>query len=107
MLGDRRLIQQLLSNLLDNTLAHTPAGTTILVSLAKASNNIQIVVADDGPGVAPEETANLFQRFTRGQRSRTSSGHGLGLAIVAAISTAHGGTVKLTSPPGFKITVEL
>ena len=106
LVGDRRLIQQLLSNLLDNTLAHTPAGTTIQVSLAKVGNHTQIVIADDGPGVAAEETANLFQRFTRGQRSRTSGGHGLGLALVAAISTAHGGTVKLTSPPGFKIKVE-
>lgn len=106
LVGDRRLIQQLLSNLLDNALAHTPAGTTISVALDKPGEHTRIVVADDGPGVAPEETANLFQRFTRGQRSRTSDGHGLGLALVAAITAAHGGKLKLTSNPGFEITVE-
>jgi signal transduction histidine kinase len=107
LVGDRRLIQQLLSNLLDNALAHTPAGTTITVMLDKPGDHSRIVIADDGPGVAPEETSNLFQRFTRGQRSRTSDGHGLGLALVAAIATAHGGKLTLTSNPGFEIKVEL
>ena len=107
LVGDRRLIQQLLSNLLDNALAHTPAGTTISVALDKPGKQTRIVVADDGPGVAPEETASLFQRFTRGEGSRTSDGHGLGLALVTAITTAHGGRVRLKSPPGFTITVEL
>ena len=107
LVGDRRLIQQLLSNLLDNALAHTPAGTTISVALDKPGKQTRIVVADDGPGVAPEETASLFQRFTRGEGSRTSDGHGLGLALVTAITTAHGGRVRLKSPPGLTITVEL
>jgi hypothetical protein len=105
--GDRRLIQQMLSNLLDNVLAHTPAGTTISVSLKRIDDQTRIVVADDGPGVTPEETANLFQRFTRGQHSRTGNGHGLGLALVAAIAAAHGGKARLASNAGFEITIDL
>ncbi len=107
LVGDRRLVQQLLSNLLDNALAHTPSGTTIAVSLDKRADRIRICVTDDGPGVSPDEAATLFQRFTRGEKSRTSGGHGLGLALVAAIANAHGGKVMLASPPGFGIIVEI
>ena len=107
LVGDRRLVQQLLSNLLDNALAHTPSGTTIAVSLDKRADRIRICVTDDGPGVSPDEAATLFQRFTRGEKSRTSGGHGLGLALVAAIANAHGGKVMLASPPGFGIIVEM
>lgn len=107
LIGDRRLIQQLLSNLLDNALTHTPPGTTIGVSLEKPADHIRIGVTDNGPGVAANEAATLFQRFTRGEKSRTSGGHGLGLALVAAIANAHGGKVVLNSPPGFGITIEM
>ncbi len=107
LIGDRRLIQQLLSNLLDNALTHTLPGTTIAVSLDKTADSIRICVTDDGPGVAADEAATLFQRFTRGEISRTSGGHGLGLALVAAIANAHGGKVTLASPPGFGIVVEV
>lgn len=107
LVGDRRLIQQMLSNLLDNALAHTPAGTTISVSLKRIDDQTRIVVADDGPGVTPEEAATLFQRFTRGQQSRTGNGHGLGLALVAAIAAAHGGKARLASNPSFEVTIDL
>lgn len=105
--GDRRLLQQLLTNLLDNALAHTPSNTTVTVTLKRmASNNIGLVVADDGPGVQGDGT-KLFERFTRDERSRTTPGHGLGLALVAAIAAAHRGNVRLAPPPGFCVTVEL
>ncbi len=107
LIGDRRLIQQLLSNLLDNALTHTLPGTTIAVSLDKTADSIRICVTDDGPGVAADEAATLFQRFTRGEKSRTSGGQGLGLALVAAVANAHGGKVTLASPPGFGIVVEV
>lgn len=105
--GDYRLIQQMLSNLLDNSLTHTPAGTNITISLSRAGARTQLVIADDGPGVPADESATLFQRFTRGQRSRTTEGHGLGLALVAAIAAAHNGSVALAPSPGFRITVEI
>lgn len=105
--GDRRLLQQLLSNLLDNALAHTPPGTTVTVSLSRQStNDARLTVADDGPGVAGDVT-KLFERFTRDERSRTTVGHGLGLALVAAITAAHGGKARIKPPPGFSVTVEL
>jgi len=107
LVGDRRLIQQLLSNLLDNALTHTQSGTTIAVSLDKPADLIRICVTDNGPGVTSDEAATLFQRFTRGEKSRTSGGHGLGLALVAAIANAHGGKVALASPPGFGVIVEM
>ncbi len=105
--GDRRLMQQLLTNLLDNALAHTPGGTTVHLSLTRAGNGIALGIADDGPGVPDCERARLFQRFTRGEHSRTTRGHGLGLALVAAIAAAHGGTARLAKPPGFTVTIAL
>jgi len=103
--GDRRLLQQMLTNLLDNTLTHSPAGTRVHLALAYAGDRIALVVGDDGPGVADRERARLFQRFARGERSRTTAGHGLGLALVAAIATAHGGTATLGEAPGFRIMI--
>ncbi len=105
--GDRRLLQQMLTNLLDNALTHSPAGTTVQVALAAAGDRIAIVVGDDGPGVADGDRARLFQRFARGERSRTTAGHGLGLALVAAITTAHGGTATRGQAPGFRIVIYL
>ena len=67
---------------------------------------IDLVVDDDGPGVQGDVT-KLFERFTRDERSRTTSGHGLGLALVAAIAAAHRANVRITPPPGFCVTVEL
>lgn len=106
LLGDRRLLQQLLTNLLDNALTHTPPGATVRVMLTHEADDIKLVVADDGPGV-DGDVAKLFERFTRDEQSRTTSGHGLGLALVAAITAAHQGTARITSRPGFRVTIEL
>ncbi|MBY0306577.1 MAG: HAMP domain-containing histidine kinase [Sphingomonas sp.] len=104
--GDRRLLQQLLTNLLDNAITHTPNGTRVQVTLEQQVGVVRLIVADNGPGVGGG-TANLFERFTRGERSRTTPGHGLGLAMVAAIATAHTGTARITPPPGFGVEVRL
>jgi signal transduction histidine kinase len=106
-MGDRRLLQQLVTNLLDNALRHTPSGTTVRVGLVRDGAIARLTVADDGHGVAPEDAPRLFQRFARAERSRSSEGHGLGLALVAAVATAHRGTVSLLAPPGFGVVVEL
>ncbi|MDB5718661.1 MAG: hypothetical protein JWM38_2088 [Sphingomonas bacterium] len=105
--GDRRLLQQLLTNLLDNTLHHTPPGTTVRVELERDAETARLTVADDGPGVAPDDTLRLFRRFARAEPSRSSEGHGLGLALVGAIATAHRGTASLLARPGFKVVVQL
>lgn len=104
--GDRRLLQRLLSNLLDNAIAHTPAGTKVTVALEQRETRVQLRVTDDGPGVSPTAATTLFQRFTRGDRSRSTSGHGLGLAMVSAIVAAHGGTVAVQQSHGFTIVVD-
>ncbi|MDB5689508.1 MAG: hypothetical protein JWL91_1384 [Sphingomonas bacterium] len=105
--GDRRLLLQLVSNLLDNALRHTPAGTTICVCLSTAGTDVVLTVSDDGPGVAAEDATSIFDRFTRTDKSRSTAGHGLGLALVKAIALAHHGWVILHDRPGFHIEVRL
>ena len=105
--GDRRLLEQLLTNLLDNVLVHTPPGTTLAVSLKRGEDKaITLTVADDGPGVTGDP-CRLFQRFARGEQSRTTNGHGLGLALVAAIAAAHRGDACIMAGPGFGVSVNL
>ncbi|MBB4101182.1 sensor histidine kinase [Sphingomonas kyeonggiensis] len=107
VLGDRRLLIQLASNLLDNALHHTPPGAHVRLAARHASGKIRLSVSDDGPGIPPEARARLFERFSRADASRSSGGHGLGLALVAAITAAHHGTVTLSDGPGFEIVVSL
>lgn len=103
--GDRRLLNQVIANLLDNVLRHTPSGTRVTVSTRRIDGQIQVVVSDDGAGVAPAETERLFQRFARAERARSTPGHGLGLALVAAVLSAHGGNVWLAKGEGFRVVM--
>nr|WP_294814860.1 ATP-binding protein [uncultured Sphingomonas sp.] len=105
--GDPRLLRQLIANLLDNALRHTPVGTTIDLTVTRAEDGIVLAVADDGPGVPAEEIPRLFERFTRGERSRSTSGHGLGLTLVAAVAQIHGGEATIGDGPGFRIHIRL
>ncbi|MES2056417.1 MAG: ATP-binding protein [Pseudomonadota bacterium] len=107
LVGDRRLLLQLASNLLDNALRHTPPGTTISVALTTDDDGVILTVADDGPGVGADDAGRLFQRFSRTERSRSSDGHGLGLALVQAIATAHHGAARLRDGRGFAVEVRL
>jgi two-component system, OmpR family, sensor kinase len=109
--GDPARIRQVLDNLLANARAHTPALTSVTVRVARTGDRGVLEVADDGPGLAPEDASRVFERFYRTDesRSRRSGGTGLGLAIVAAIVEAHGGNVTLHTVPGHgaRFTVEL
>ena len=97
---------QALSNLLENTLRHTPAGTTATLSARTTHDVIEITLKDDGPGVSPADAQRLFQRFARAEASRTTDGHGLGLALVRAIAVGHGGNAILSeSGSGFGVTI--
>jgi len=97
VLGDEQRLHQVVTNLLTNARKHTPAGTTVTV----AADPSGFTVHDDGPGFAPELAEHAFERFTRGDRARRREGGvGLGLALVAAIVEAHGGSVTLDSRPG-------
>lgn len=97
-------ITRVLDNLLVNALRHTPPGGQITVTAADlpGSGLMCIEVADTGEGIAPEDLPHVFERFYRGEksRSRASGGAGLGLAIARSIVAAHGGTITMTSAPG-------
>ena len=106
MAGDEPRLRQVLTNLLDNALVHTPAGTPVTVRVARTERDGRpwavLEVADRGPGLTPEQRERVFERFYRTDtaRSRARGGTGLGLSIVAAITAAHGGTVEVDSEPG-------
>lgn len=97
--ADRSRLMQVLQNLLNNALRHTPADGEILVSVAPAGDGVEIGVQDSGDGIAPEDLPHIFERFYRSgkARDRDSGGTGLGLAIVRALVEAHGGEVAVTS----------
>jgi signal transduction histidine kinase len=95
MTGDRQLLAQLFSNLVENALTHTPDGSTVRLALHPKADGFEAEVADNGPGIPAEEREKVFDRFYRLDRSRTTRGSGLGLALVKAIATLHGMTLRL------------
>ncbi len=100
--GDAARLHQVLANLLTNVRAHTPEGTTATTRLRAEDGWAVLQVTDDGPGVPAALGGHVFERFARGDasRSRHAGSTGLGLAIVHAVVTAHGGTVELAGRPG-------
>jgi heavy metal sensor kinase len=111
--GDEELIRRMLMNLIDNAVRHSPAGGVVTVSLDTHESGYSIVVADQGPGVAAEHQALIFDRFYRVDASRArgarDGGAGLGLALARWVAHLHGGTVTLTnsSSTGSTFTVAL
>jgi two-component system OmpR family sensor kinase len=100
--GDGARLHQVLANLLANARTHTPEGTTVTVGVS-ATNDVAIIrVIDEGPGIPAELQPHIFERFARGDssRSRAAGSTGLGLSIVHAVATAHGGRVMVNSRPG-------
>ncbi|WP_369832459.1 sensor histidine kinase [Mycobacterium sp. AT1] len=108
VVGDEARLQQVLVNLLANARIHTPAGTAVTTSLSQEGGTAVLTVADDGPGIAADLLPEIFERFARGDSSRSrrtgapaaSGSTGLGLAIVAAVVKAHDGTIEVRSEPG-------
>ena len=100
--GDATSLRQVIDNLLGNVRAHTPAGHPRQVAVEPEGDGAVITVADDGPGMEPEEAAHVFERFYRSDpsRSRVHGGAGLGLSIVSAIVADHGGTVSAEGRSG-------
>ena len=105
--GDRQLLAQMLSNLVENALHHTPAGSTVSLKVGHtATGEPQITVADNGPGIPAAERERVFGRFYRLDSSRTTAGSGLGLALVKAIATLHGLSIRLEdNAPGLRIVL--
>ena len=102
VVGDPGQIKQVLLNLLDNALRYTPAGGTVSVRGSAADRQARIEVQDSGAGIAPQDLPHIFERFYRGDASRTraTGNSGLGLAIARAIIESHGGTIEVRSAPG-------
>lgn len=111
VVGDEARLHQVLGNLLANARTHTPAGTSVTTSLGRDdSGAVVLSVADDGPGIPSTLQPEVFERFARGDSSRSRPGAapttgqsgstGLGLAIVAAVVKAHDGTIEVKSRPG-------
>jgi signal transduction histidine kinase len=104
--GDPQLLLQLVANLLDNAIHHTPRGTAIRLSTAMNGDRPVIVVADSGPGIAAPDKDKVFRRFYRGEQSRTTPGSGLGLTLVRAIADLHDADISLLdNEPGLKVIV--
>lgn len=96
VLGDQGLLTQLMSNLVENAIKHCPSGTQVDLSGEVFENEVIIRISDTGRGIDTEDYDRIFQRFFRGEKSRNSSGNGLGLALVKAISDMHGATILVT-----------
>jgi two-component system OmpR family sensor kinase len=100
--GDAARLHQVLVNLLANARTHTPPGTTVTTTVRSTRDSAILTVADDGPGIPPDLLPEVFERFARGDtsRSRAAGSTGLGLSIVAAVVAAHHGAVEVESTPG-------
>jgi two-component system phosphate regulon sensor histidine kinase PhoR len=100
--GDPLMIEQVLVNLVDNSLKYTEAGEVVVSLAAEGGSTVRMEVSDTGIGIAPEHLPRLFERFyvVDASRSRRLGGTGLGLAIVKHIVQAHAGTISVDSTPG-------
>jgi len=101
VLGDRVRLRQVLDNLLGNARLHTPPRTPVHVHVTAAEGSALVEIGDEGPGMTAEQAEHVFERFYRADptRARETGGVGLGLAIVAAVTEAHGGKVTVDSQP--------
>jgi signal transduction histidine kinase len=105
VLGDSELLVQMFSNLVENALRHTPAGTRIRIALAATPSGACAFVADSGPGIPANEHDKVLCRFYQLAPGRSNGGHGLGLALAAAIASLHRATLSLGSEsPGLRVS---
>ena len=100
VIGQANLLYQLIRNLLDNAHRYCPAGAKVRVRLRRRGRLACLEVSDDGPGIDQESLPRVFDRFWRASADRSDGGSGMGLAIAASISRAHGGDIRVDSAPG-------
>lgn len=104
--GDRHLLGQMLTNLLDNCLRHSTEGSQIFVRMQHNDDRIELIVSDNGPGIPENRHVEMLRRFSRMEASRTTSGNGLGLSLVKAIADAHDAHLSLLdNQPGLNVTI--
>jgi signal transduction histidine kinase len=107
VLGDRPLLVQMLANLVENAIRHTPAGTSIALTLAATEKGVLLTAADSGPGIPEAERKKVFRRFYRLDASRSTAGNGLGLSLVAAVAELHRIAIALEdAEPGLKAILQ-
>tara|TARA_R110002049_G_scaffold29972_2_gene101994 strand:+ start:83155 stop:84504 length:1350 start_codon:yes stop_codon:yes gene_type:complete len=107
LLGDRTLLGQLLTNLIENALHHGTGGNRVTIAVQQTPHHVRLVVADNGPGIPPDMRDKVLQRLFRMDASRNTPGHGLGLALVAAVAKLHGATMELQdNAPGLRVVVD-
>jgi signal transduction histidine kinase len=100
VLADPDRLHQVFANLLDNASRHSPPGGTVVVTASPAADRVRFDVTDEGDGIAPDQRARVFERFTRGDPAGTrDGGTGLGLAIARWAVELHGGTIAVLDPP--------
>ena len=106
--GDRELLMQLLANLVENALRHTPRGSIVSICARKSDRFVAISVIDNGTGIPEDRRQKVLQRFFRLESSRTTLGNGLGLSLVSAIAKVHDADLVLSDAgPGLNATVRL
>ena len=98
--GDRSRLQRAVSNLIDNAVKFTPAGGHVMIRVTGTPGHVAIAIVDDGPGLEAKDRDRIFERFYRGDRSRSTPGNGLGLSLVKAVVKAHAGEITVQSTPG-------
>jgi len=106
--GDPHLLQQAIANLMDNAIKFSPQGTDITLSARLQQGHVAITVSDQGPGMNEADLARASERFFRAEEARNTPGSGLGLSLVQAVASLHGGTFVLSSgSPGLRATLLL
>ena len=98
--GDRRKAQRIVTNLLENAIKYTPDRGTVTVSVRKDNGRVDLIVEDTGIGISQEELPRIFERFYRGEKSRSDSGIGLGLSLAKAFAVSLGGAITAQSTLG-------
>lgn len=98
--GDRQRLQRVVANLLDNGLKYTPIGGRVTIKLVAKGERVTLSIEDTGIGISSNESARIFERFYRCDRSRSKQGNGLGLSLALAFVRAHGGDITVNSTPG-------
>jgi signal transduction histidine kinase len=106
--GDRELLVQLFANLVENAIRHCPGGARIELVARREGSSVEVVVADNGPGIPEPMRVKVLQRFVRLENSRTSPGYGLGLSLAAAIANLHDAPLVVAdNGPGLRVAVRL
>ena len=107
--SDRRKLQRILGNLLDNAIKFTPPGGTITITVNGNAKEVSIGIKDTGVGISNEDTSRIFEKFFRADKSRSEAGSGLGLSLARAFAYSLGGSIMVTSTPAegslFEVTL--